>query len=409
MAVNLLPPKPEDLLSIAGVRLGIARAHVRKPDRKDMLLLALDEGCRTAGVFTRNRYAAAPVLLCREHLDSGMPARAVLVNTGVANAGTGETGIANARATCVAAAAALGIRPEQVLPLSTGVIMEPLPVERVTAGIPACVADLAPGNWASAAEAIMTTDTVPKAVSRQVVIDGRTITVTGIAKGAGMIEPNMATMLGIIATDACVSADVLQYLARRVANRSFNAITVDGDTSTNDTLLVIASCRGGNPEIKGEGTAEFGQLAVTVVEVAQLLAQAIVRDGEGATKFITITVDGGATVGECYAVGKRIANSPLVKTAFFASDPNLGRILAAVGNAGIADLDASRIGLQLGDVTVVENGARAPGYTEEQGKRAMKPAEIAMRVSLGRGIEAATVWTCDFSYDYVKINADYRS
>jgi glutamate N-acetyltransferase/amino-acid N-acetyltransferase len=287
--------------------------------------------------------------------------------------------------------------------------MEPLPVDRIEAGIPACVADLAPGNWASAAEAIMTTDTVPKAVSRQVVIDGRTITVTGIAKGAGMIEPNMATMLGIIATDACVSGDVLQYLARRAANRSFNAITVDGDTSTNDTLLVIASGRAGNPEIKGEGTAEFGKLAVTVIEVAQLLAQAIVRDGEGATKFITITVDEGATVGECFAVGKRIANSPLVKTAFFASDPNLGRILAAVGNAGIADLDPSKIGLQLGDVTVVEDGARAPAYTEEQGKRAMKPAEISIRVILGRGIETATVWTCDFSYDYVKINADYRS
>jgi len=409
MAVNIHPPKAENLLSIAGVRLGIARAHVRKPDRKDVLLVALDEGCRTAGVFTRNRYAAAPVLLCREHLASGMPARAVLVNTGVANAGTGEIGIANARATCVAAATALHIRPEQVLPLSTGVIMEPLPVDRIEAGIPACVADLAPGNWASAAEAIMTTDTVPKAVSRQVVIDGRTITVTGIAKGAGMIEPNMATMLGIIATDACVSGDVLQYLARRAANRSFNAITVDGDTSTNDTLLVIASGRAGNPEIKGEGTAEFGKLAVTVIEVAQLLAQAIVRDGEGATKFITITVDEGATVGECFAVGKRIANSPLVKTAFFASDPNLGRILAAVGNAGVEDLDPARITLHLGDVLVAEKGGRAASYTEEQGKRAMKPAEISIRVTLGRGIETATVWTCDFSYDYVKINADYRS
>ena len=409
MAVNIQPPKAEDLLSIAGVRLGVAMAHVRKPNRKDLLLVALDEGCRVAGVFTRNRFAAAPVVVCREHLASARPQRAVLVNTGVANAGTGESGIANARATCAAVAKALGIQAAQVLPLSTGVIMEPLPVERIEAGVPACVADLGVDHWASAAEAIMTTDTVPKAVSRQVVIDGRTITVTGIAKGAGMIEPNMATMLGLIATDACISDDVLQYLARRVANRSFNAITVDGDTSTNDTLLVIASGRGGNPEIRGEGTAEFGQLAVTMTEVAQLLAQAIVRDGEGATKFMTIIIDGGASVPECFAIAKSIANSPLVKTAFFASDPNLGRILAAIGNAGIADLDASKVGLHLGDVTVVENGARAAGYTEAQGQRAMKGAEIVMRVTLGRGIETATVWTCDFSYDYVKINADYRS
>jgi glutamate N-acetyltransferase/amino-acid N-acetyltransferase len=409
MAVNIHPPKAEDLLSIAGVRLGIAKARVRKPDRKDLLLVALDEGCRVAGVFTRNRFAAAPVLVCREHLAGAQRPRAVLVNTGVANAGTGEPGLANARATCAAVASALGIQPVQVLPLSTGVIMEPLPVERIAAGVPACVADLAAGNWASAAEAIMTTDTVAKAVSRQVVIDGRTITVTGIAKGAGMIEPNMATMLGLIATDACISGDVLQYLARRVANRSFNAITVDGDTSTNDTLLVIASGRAGNPEIRGEGTAEFGQLAVTMIEVAQVLAQAIVRDGEGATKFITITVDEGLSVTECFSIAKSIANSPLVKTAFFASDPNLGRILAAIGNAGIADLDASKVGLQLGDVVVVRDGGRAPGYTEAQGQRVMKGAEVAMRITLGRGIETATVWTCDFSYDYVKINADYRS
>ena len=411
MAVNIHPPQGEDLLSIAGVRLGIARAHVRKPNRKDLLLVALDEGCRVAGVFTRNRYAAAPVQLCRERLAGAreLPPRAILVNTGVANAGTGETGLANARATCVAAASALHIRPEQVLPLSTGVIMEQLPVERIEAGIPLCLADLAAGNWSSAAEAIMTTDTVPKAVSRQIVIDGRTVTITGIAKGAGMIEPNMATMLGIIATDACVSADVLQDMTRRVANRSFNAITVDGDTSTNDTLLVVASGRAGNPEIRGEGTAEFGKLMVTMTEVAQHLAQAIVRDGEGATKFITVTVDEGATVSECFAVAKKVANSPLVKTAFFASDPNLGRILAAVGNAGLADLDASKIGLQLGEVVVVENGGRAAAYTEAQGQAAMKPAEITVRITLGRGIETATVWTCDFSYDYVKINADYRS
>jgi glutamate N-acetyltransferase/amino-acid N-acetyltransferase len=409
MAVNLEPPRPEDLLSISGVRLGIAKAHVRKPNRKDLLLVAFDPGTRVAAVFTRNRFAAAPVVVSREHLADKDPIRAVIVNTGVANAGTGAPGIADARATCVAVATALDIENSQVLPLSTGVIMEPLPVDRIKAGIPDCVADLAADHWASAAEAIMTTDTVPKAVSRQVVIDGSTITVTGISKGAGMIQPNMATMLGIIATDAAVGDDALRYLARQAANESFNAITIDGDTSTNDTLVLAATGRARNPEIVGEGTAEFGRLAVTVTEVAQLLAQAIVRDGEGATKFITINVDEGATREECRRVAKSIAHSPLVKTAFFASDPNLGRILAAIGNAGIADLDPSRVGLTLGDVTVVEHGGRAASYTEEQGKRVMKEAEISMRVTLDRGVEAATVWTCDFSFDYVKINADYRS
>ena len=409
MPVNLPAPRPEDLHPVAGVRLGIAKAHVRKPNRKDLLLIALDEGTRVAGVFTRNRFAAAPVQVCRANLEDRAAIRGILVNTGVANAGTGKDGIENAKACCAAAATALGVQPWQVLPLSTGVIMEPLPVDRIEAGIPACFADLAPDHWASAAEAIMTTDTVAKAVSRQVEIDGKMITVTGISKGAGMIEPNMATMLGIIATDAAVGQDALQYLATHGANQSFNAITVDGDTSTNDTLLVVATGRAGNPEIIGEGTAEFGRLAVTVLEVAQLLAQAIVRDGEGATKFITITVDEGAGRKECFAVAKRIANSPLVKTAFFASDPNLGRILAAIGNAGIPDLDPATVGLQLGDVTVVEKGGRAGTYTEADGQRVMKATEISMRVTLGRGIESATVWTCDFSYDYVKINADYRS
>jgi glutamate N-acetyltransferase/amino-acid N-acetyltransferase len=409
MAVNLDPPNADQLLSIAGVRLGIAKAHVRKPDRKDLLLIELAEGSRVGGVFTRNRFAAAPVVVCREHLKRGLATRAIVVNTGVANAGTGELGIAAARATCYAASQLLHVDHTQILPLSTGVIMEPLPLDRIEAGLPACIADLSPNNWLSAAEAIMTTDTVPKAVSRQVVIDGRTITVTGIAKGAGMIMPNMATMLGIIATDAAIGADALQYMAGHVADRSFNAITVDGDTSTNDTLLVIASGRAGNPEIVGEGTAEFGRLAVTMTEVAELLAQAIVRDGEGATKFMTITVAGGATRRECLQVAKAIANSPLVKTAFFASDPNLGRILAAVGNAGIADLDPAKVGLQLGGVTVAENGGRAASYHEAQGKAVMKESEITVRVTLGRGDECATVWTCDFSYDYVKINADYRS
>ncbi len=409
MAVNLEPPRAEDLLTISGVRLGVARAGVRKPGRRDLLVIALDEGARVAGVFTRNRFCAAPVTVCREHLAQDLPARAIVVNTGVANAGTGEAGLRDARGVCAALARLLDIEAAQVLPLSTGVIMEPLPVERIERGLPDCIADLAPAHWVEAAEAIMTTDTVPKAVSRQTVIAGRTVTVTGIAKGAGMIQPNMATMLGIIATDAAVGDDTLQYLARHVANRSFNAITVDGDTSTNDTLLLVATGRAGHPEIVGEGTAEFAALCETVIEVAQLLAQAIVRDGEGATKFIAITVDEGATRDECMRVAKSIAHSPLVKTAFFASDPNLGRILAAVGNAGIADLDPGRVGLQLGDVTVVENGGRAATYTEAQGQTAMKPAEIAVRVTLGRGDETGTVWTCDLTYDYVKINADYRS
>ncbi|HXN16614.1 MAG TPA: bifunctional glutamate N-acetyltransferase/amino-acid acetyltransferase ArgJ [Usitatibacter sp.] len=409
MAVNLEPPRAENLLTISGVRLGVAQAGVRKPNRKDLLLVTIDEGSHVAAVFTRNRFAAAPVLVSREHLADKQPIRAVVVNTGVANAGTGEEGIARARATCAAVGKLLGVEATQVLTLSTGVIMEPLPLERIEAGLPQCIVDLSADHWASAAEAIMTTDTVPKALSRQVVIDGRTITVTGISKGAGMIEPNMATMLGLIATDAAVGEDALQYLARLTAERSFNAVSVDGDTSTNDTLVLIASKRAGNAEIVGEGTAEFGRLAATVTEVAQLLAQAIVRDGEGATKFITIIVEQGATREECMRVAKSIAHSPLVKTAFFASDPNLGRILAAIGNAEIADLDPRTVGLYLGSVKVVENGARAASYSEEQGQQVMKPAEITVRVTLGRGVETATVWTCDFSYDYVKINADYRS
>jgi glutamate N-acetyltransferase/amino-acid N-acetyltransferase len=360
-------------------------------------------------VFTQNRYCAAPVTVCRERLADERVIRGIVVNTGIANAGTGKQGLANAGAVCAAAEKALGVPPGTVLPFSTGVIMEHLPVDRVQSGIPAAVADLRADAWADAAAAIMTTDTVPKAVSRQVVIDGVTITVTGIAKGAGMIQPNMATMLGFIATDAAVGHDTLQDMVRFVADRSFNVVTIDGDTSTNDSFVLIATGRAGNPKIIGEGTAEFTRLAECVLEVAQILAQAIVRDGEGATKFMTIVVDGGETREECVRVGKAIAHSPLVKTAFFASDPNLGRILCAVGNAGIADLDPARVTLHLGDVLVAEKGGRAQAYTEEQGKAVMAPAEITVRVDLGRGIETATVWTCDFSYDYVKINADYRS
>ncbi len=409
MAVNLTAPRAQDLLPVAGVRLGVAEAGIRKKDRKDLLVVEIAAEGRVAGVFTRNRYCAAPVTVCREHLAGRPRIRALVVNTGIANAGTGATGLADARATCAAVAKALGVEARAVLPFSTGVIMEHLPVDRLVAGIPAAVANLREDAWAEAAAAIMTTDTVPKAASRQVVIDGVRITVTGIAKGAGMIQPNMATMLGFVATDAAVGGDTLQDMVRFVADRSFNAVTVDGDTSTNDSFVHVATGRAGNPRIDGEGTAEFTRLAECVLEVAQVLSQAIVRDGEGAIKFMTLVVEGGATREECLRVGKSIAHSPLVKTAFFASDPNLGRILCAVGNAGIADLDPARVTLHLGDVLVAEKGGRAAAYTEEQGKAVMAPAEITVRVGLGRGVESATVWTCDFSYDYVKINADYRS
>ena len=409
MAVNFAPPDPATLRPVAGVRLGITQAGIRKAGRNDLLVVEIAPGSRVAGVFTRNRYCAAPVMVCRERLADERPIRAIVVNTGIANAGTGELGIANARACCAAVAAALGVDAGSILPFSTGVIMEHLPVDRLAAGVPAAVAGLRADAWADAASAIMTTDTVPKACSRQVIIDGVTVTVTGIAKGAGMIHPNMATMLGFLATDAAVGRDTLQHMARWVADRSFNAVTVDGDTSTNDSFVLIATAKAGNPKIVGEGTAEFARLAQCMLEVAQVLSQAIVRDGEGATKFITIEVEGGKTREECLRVGKAIAHSPLVKTAFFASDPNLGRILCAVGNAGIDDLDPAKVTLHLGGTLVAEKGGRAAAYGEEQGKAAMAPAEITVRVGLGRGEESATVWTCDFSYDYVKINADYRS
>lgn len=409
MPVNYPSPQPESLLPIAGVELGYAEAHIRKPDRKDLLLIMLAEGSNVAGVFTQNRFCAAPVILSKEHLAARKGIRALIINTGVANAGTGEQGLQAAHRTCGHVAVELGCDAIQVLPFSTGVIMEPLPVKRILAGLPQCVQSLSKDNWFAAAQTIMTTDTVPKGVSKRIIIDGKPVTVTGISKGAGMIQPNMATMLGFIATDAIVGQDVLQDLARYVADQSFNAITVDGDTSTNDAFILIATNRASNPPVNGEGTVEFTELRDAITEVAVLLAQAIVRDGEGATKFISIIVDEGKTREECVRVAKSIAHSPLVKTAFFASDPNLGRILAAVGNAGIHDLDPSRIRLFLGDVLVSEHGGPAASYTEDQGQRVMKEAEITVRVQLGRGKESTTVWTCDFSYDYIKINADYRS
>ena len=409
MPVKLSIPKPEELLPVAGVRLGTARANIKKPGRRDLLVVELAEGSRVSGVFTKNRFCAAPVLLCREHLEAGKGIRALVVNTGNANAGTGEEGLKRARQTCSELASLLGCEENQILPFSTGVILEPLPVDRIVAGLPSCISNLSDANWFDAAEAIMTTDIQPKALSKEIMIDGKKVTVTGIAKGSGMIHPNMATMLGYVATDAAVSQPLLEAMVRHAADRSFNCITVDGDTSTNDSFMLIATGEAGAAEITDGASREYAALRDAVVDVAQMLAQAIVRDGEGATKFMTIAVEGGASGAECRQVAYAIAHSPLVKTAFFASDPNLGRILAAIGYAGIADLDVDKIKLYLGDVLVAENGGRAASYQEQDGQRVMRESEIAVRVVLGRGAAAATVWTCDFSYDYVKINAEYRS
>ena len=409
MPVNLSAPSPAELFPVAGVRIGVAEAGVRKANRKDLTVVLLDEGASVSGVFTQNRFCAAPVQVCREHLTTGKGIRAMVINTGNANAGTGGEGLQRARSTCAALAAHLKIAPEQVLPFSTGVIMEQLPSERIEAGLPAAIADAREDNWVRAAEGIMTTDTVPKAFGSQVVIGGVKVSITGISKGAGMIRPNMATMLGYMATDARVSPSVMQQLARELAEGSFNRVTVDGDTSTNDSFVVIASNKAVHPVIESLDSADGRELKAAMLEVARKLAQAIVRDGEGATKFITVCVQGGRSAEECRLVAYAIAHSPLVKTAFYASDPNLGRILAAVGYAGITDLDQSRIDLYLDDVHVAVQGGRNPAYREEDGQRVMKQSEITVRVVLGRGAAEDTVWTCDFSHDYVSINADYRS
>ena len=409
MPVNLSAPDPAALMPVAGVELGWAKAGIRKRGRKDLLVVRISPGASVAGVFTRNRFCAAPVLVCREHLAAGRNIRALLVNTGNANAGTGEPGLADARTTCSEVARLLGCTAEQVLPFSTGVIMEPLPLDQLLAGLPEAVGRLAPENWAQAAETIMTTDTVPKAASRRIELGGHRLTVTGIAKGAGMIRPNMATMLGFIATDAAVSASLLRELTADITEASFNRISVDGDTSTNDSLILIATGHSGAPSIDSRDDPRLKALRDAILEVSQQLAQAIVRDGEGATKFIEIRVDGAATGDEASAVAYAIAHSPLVKTAFFASDPNLGRILAAVGNAGVADLDAGLVQLYLNDLWVARDGGRHPEYREEDGQRVMKGAEVSVRVELGRGSAATTVWTCDLSHEYVSINADYRS
>jgi len=412
MAVNLEAPRARDLLPVAGVRLGVTEAGIRKAARKDLLVIALDEGAHVAGVFTRNRLCAAPVVIARQHLsmiDPGTSVRALVVNTGNANAGTGAKGLADARAVCQALSRLGGYAPSQVLPFSTGVIMEPLPVERIEAGLPACLARLAADAWLEAAEAIMTTDTIPKAASERVRIGGSEVTLTGIAKGSGMIRPDMATMLGFVATDARLSEPLVRAALARATKCSFNRITVDGDTSTNDSFMLIATGRAAMPEIADERSAEFDAFCEALARVSVRLAQAIVRDGEGATKFITLTVEGGGTEEECTRVAYAVAHSPLVKTAFFASDPNLGRILAAIGYSGIADLDLERVDLWLDEVHVATRGARSQGYREEDGARVMAKPEIAVRIALGRGSHATTVWTCDLSHDYVRINAEYRT
>jgi glutamate N-acetyltransferase/amino-acid N-acetyltransferase len=409
MPVNLPLPDAATLFPIAGVRIGVTEAGIRKANRKDLTVVLMDAGASVSGVFTSNRFCAAPVQLCREHLATGQAMRAMVINTGNANAGTGADGLNRARSTCDALAKRLGIDATQVLPFSTGVIMETLPVDRIEAGLDAAIADAKLDNWLKAAEGIMTTDTQPKAFGARGMVGGKQVSVSGISKGAGMIRPNMATMLGFIATDANVDQAVMKQLSLDLAEGSFNRVTVDGDTSTNDSLVVIATNKAGNTPITSLEAADGQALKALMLEVARKLAQAIVRDGEGATKFISVVVQGGRNEEECRKVAYAIAHSPLVKTAFFASDPNLGRILAAVGYAGIDDLDQTGIELFLDDVHVATKGGRNPAYREEDGQRVMKQAEITVRVALGRGEATQTVWTCDFSHEYVTINADYRS
>ncbi|GAA4023447.1 bifunctional glutamate N-acetyltransferase/amino-acid acetyltransferase ArgJ [Actimicrobium antarcticum] len=412
MAVNSPLPIAANLKPVTGIELGHAEAGVRKAHRKDVLVMTLAPTATVAGVFTTNRFCAAPVQVCKAHLEglhiSGAPIRALVINTGNANAGTGETGLASANAVCSALADLLGCEASQVLPFSTGVILEPLPVDRVTAGLPQALTNLKADNWYNAAETIMTTDTQPKAASATVVINGETITLTGISKGAGMIKPNMATMLGFLATDAGVAQNVLEHMVKQAADQSFNCITIDGDTSTNDSFMLIATGTA-SLQVTDIASPDYAVLAEAVTTISRQLAQMIVRDGEGATKFITITVEDGVSVEECRKIAYSIGHSPLVKTAFFASDPNLGRILAAIGYAGVDDLDVSKLDLYLDDVLVARNGGRNPAYQEQDGQRVMKQSEITVRVKLGRGTACATIWTCDLSHDYVTINADYRS
>lgn len=394
-----------NLLPVSGVRIGTAMAGVRKANRRDLVVFELAEGSRVAAVFTKNRFCAAPVQLARQHLNSTAP-RYLLINTGNANAGTGESGLANAQATCEALAAQTGVTVDAVLPFSTGVIGEPLPVDRINAGLPQALAALTEDAWLLAAEGIMTTDTRPKGISRQITVEGRTVTITGISKGAGMIKPNMATMLGFVATDAELPQALLQTLMRDGTERSFNAITIDGDTSTNDACVLVATGRSGVRIESGQALAAFTE-ALNAVLIS--LAQQIIRDGEGATKFVTVQVEGGQDEAECRRVGFAVAESPLVKTALYASDPNWGRILAAIGRAGVDDLDVTGVSVHINGVLIAERGGRAVSYTEEAGVQVMRQQDITIAIGLGRGEAAARLWTTDFSEEYVRINADYRS
>ena len=408
MPVNLKPLAVDSIFSVKGISLGIAKANIKKPDRKDLLLVNIDEGSKVSGVFTQNAFCAAPVLLCKDHLKGASEIRALVINTGCANAGTGEEGILRAKETCRAVGELLSIKSEQVLPFSTGVILENLPVDKIKSGLPEALKNLAQNHWLDAAEAIMTTDIVPKVASKKIKIQDKEISISGISKGSGMIHPNMATMLSFIATDASINQVLLDQILKEVTAQSFNCITVDGDTSTNDSFILISTGQSGHTEINQEGK-DYEVLKNAIQDIAIELAQAIVRDGEGATKFITIQVESGLDDTECRKVAFAIAHSPLIKTAFFASDPNLGRILAAIGYAGIEALDITKIQLFLGDILVAEKGGRAASYSEAQGQEVMKHSEISMRILLNRGKAKVTIWTCDFSYDYVKINADYRT
>lgn len=408
MAVNLYIPPNDAVFPVPGVEIGVTEAGIRKADRRDLTVFRFSAGTHVAGVFTRNRFCAAPVVVCQQHLATGKAIRAMVINTGNANAGTGEPGMQAAMQTCDALAELLGLEGQQILPFSTGVILEPLPVDRIKAGLPAAINNLSPGNWVSAAHGIMTTDTLPKIHSQRVTIGGKSITITGISKGAGMIRPNMATMLSYLATDAGIAQSLLTGLARELADVSFNRITVDGDTSTNDSFIVIATGQSGLT-IDSTAHPHYAELKAALAMAATDLAQKIVRDAEGATKFMTIQVEQAKTSEEALLVAYAVAHSPLVKTAFFASDPNLGRILAAIGYAGITDLEVAGVNLWLGDVLVAKNGGRNPDYQETDGQRVMKEPEILVRIALGRGSVTETVYTCDFSHEYVSINADYRS
>jgi len=424
MPVNLPEINPALLAPIHGIRLGWAESNIKQPNRKDLLVIEIAEGSTVSGVFTQNRFCAAPVTLCKKHLTAvknndiegthGSGIKALVINTGNANAGTGEQGMLDAFTTCQNLAETMAIPVESILPFSTGVILEHLPMNKLLAGLPHAVANLATDNWADAAWAIMTTDVAPKAYSTTIQAGNEQVNITGISKGAGMIHPNMATMLGYVATDANISQSLLDEITKEIADLSFNCISVDGDTSTNDSFIVIATGKSKASAIKGRNDKGFNEVYNALLETSQYLAKAIIRDGEGATKFLTITVKGALSNDEAKTIGFSIGKSPLVKTAMFASDPNLGRVLAAIGYASrecqsLADLDTEQLELYFGDVLVAEKGGRAASYQEAEGQAVMNEAEIDITVQLHRGNEDATIWTCDFSYDYVKINAEYRT